>query len=327
MEKKPPAIFLMGPTASGKTDLALEIAQCYPVEVISVDSALIYRGMDIGTAKPDKAFLQRLPHFLINIRNPDQTYSAANFRRDALDLMQQIVGRGNIPLLVGGTMLYFKVLFEGIADIPPVPAEIRSRLLAEAEQNGWPTLHRRLQQVDPASAEKIHPNHSQRIQRALEVYEATKEPLSSFHAAQQETTFPYQTLQLAIECDREILHQRIEHRFRDMISRGYIEEVRALRNQWDLDPDMPSMRAVGYRQAWQFIDGELNRDQLIERGCAATRQLAKRQLTWLRKWSDLHWLSKISAPNGAAAAQHGAWQNEMLKIQSLCDELDISKVN
>ncbi len=314
----------MGPTASGKTDLALAISRRYRVEVISVDSALIYRGMDIGTAKPDEDFLQQLPHFLIDIRNPDQSYSAAEFRRDALDLMQQITERGNTPLLVGGTMLYFKVLLEGIAEIPAVPEAIRAAILDAAAKDGWASMHARLEQVDPISAERIHPNHAQRIQRALEVYEATGEPLSSFHATQQKTSFPYSTLQIALGCERELLHQRIERRFRQMVAQGFVQELEQLRSRWPLNSDMPSMRAVGYRQAWQHIDGELSHDEFIERGCAATRQLAKRQLTWLRKWQDLHWLSVSAAPVIEETPQHGAWQNELSKIQTLCDEVGIS---
>lgn len=279
----------MGPTASGKTDLALEMAQHWPFEVISVDSALIYRDMNIGTAKPDGEFLARLPHHLIDICDPHEVYSAVQFRRDAMALMDDIVRRGRIPLLVGGTMLYYKVLLEGVAELPVAEPAFRQQLLAEAERLGWPALHQRLAKVDPRTAAKLHPNHSQRIQRALEVYQATGQPLSELHAQQQQQTLPYQILQLALwPSDRAALHWRIAQRFEQMLAQGFVEELRQLRASYPLTLDMPSMRAVGYRQVWHYLEGDIDSDQLIAQGVAATRQLAKRQLTWLRKWSDLH---------------------------------------
>jgi len=287
----PACIFLMGPTASGKTNLALALSKYYPVEVISVDSALIYRDMNIGTAKPDADFLAELPHFLVDICAPDAIYSAANFRQDALEKIEQIIARGNIPLLVGGTMLYFKILFEGIADIPEADNSVRATILAEASAKGWSVLHEELAQVDPVSAKRIHPNHSQRIQRALEVFRSTGRALSEYHAAQAERAFPHSVLQFALDGDRSLLHQRINQRFQLMLDQGLIDEVQQLRERYDLQADMPSMRAVGYRQTWQYLDGEINRDELYEAGCAATRQLAKRQLTWLRKWPNLNKLS------------------------------------
>lgn len=288
----PPAVFLMGPTASGKTDLAEELASRWPFELISVDSALVYRDMNIGTAKPDAALLQRLPHHLINIRNPDETYSAAEFREDALGLMEAISQRGKVPLLVGGTMLYYKILLEGIAKLPPADESIRARILIDAEQHGWPVMHERLQAIDPSAAAALHPNHSQRIQRALEVYYATGKTLSSFQADQLDEPFPYQVAQFALMPQRrEVLHQRILHRFDQMLAQGFIEEVVALRQSYRLHQDMPSMRAVGYRQVWDYLENRIDRTELLDKGVAATRQLAKRQFTWLRKWPDIHRLA------------------------------------
>jgi len=311
----------MGPTASGKTDLALSVAEHYPVEVISVDSALIYRDMNIGTAKPDEKFLQVLPHFLIDICDPDKAYSAADFRRDALQVMRDIRSRNNIPLLVGGSMLYFKVLLEGLADIPPIPAEFRDQILLEAKQNGWPSLHDELQKVDPEAAKRIHPNHSQRIQRALEVYRATGTSLSAYHHAQDSDELPYRALQIALSCDRKILHQRIKRRFELMLQQGLVQEVESLRAKYQLDPEMPSMRAVGYRQVWQFIDGEFGGEELLERGCAATRQLAKRQMTWLRKWPDLKSLDMSARLDESESVIKVRLVDQ---ITRLCDEFDIS---
>jgi tRNA dimethylallyltransferase len=287
----PPAIFLMGPTAAGKTALAFALCEQLPCEIISVDSALIYRGMDIGTAKPTREELQNYPHRLIDIRDPAEIYSAAEFRADALQEMAAIAAAGKIPLLVGGTMLYFKTLLEGLAELPPADADLRRELEAKAARLGWPALHAELTAVDPITAAKLHPNHSQRIQRALEVYLLTGVPLSSRHAEQEEAAFPYQVLQLAIAPYlREVLHQRIALRFEQMLAQGFIDEVRDLYQRGDLHTDLPSIRAVGYRQAWDFLGGEIDQPQLLANGIAATRQLAKRQLTWLRKWPDLHWL-------------------------------------
>ncbi len=301
-DSKPAAIFLMGPTASGKTALAIELVKRYPMEIISVDSALIYRGMDIGSAKPDAQTLAQAPHRLIDIRDPSEPYSAAEFRADALAEMADISRSGRIPLLVGGTMLYFKVLREGIADLPPADEQVREQLLCEAREHGWGALHKQLQQVDPESARRIHPNDSQRLQRALEVYRLTGQSLTQWHEQKKGNAqgggwggeadcFPYRVINLAVcPADRAILHQRIAERFRLMLANGFMDEVRKLYQRGDLSRDMPSVRAVGYRQAWDCLDGKLSYDEMIERGIIATRQLAKRQITWLRSWPDLHWL-------------------------------------
>ncbi len=285
------AIFLLGPTASGKTDLAVELTRQLPCDIISVDSALVYRGMDIGTAKPDAATLAHAPHRLISFLDPAEAYSAAAFRRDALREIADIQSRGRIPLLVGGTMLYFKVLLEGIADLPASSPELRAALTAEAEQHGWPAMHKKLAAVDPAAAARLHPNHSQRILRALEVYQQTGTPLSQLQRQQTTETLPFHPVQLALMPeDRNVLTQRIEGRFDRMLAEGFVEEVRHLYLRGDLNPDLPSIRAVGYRQVWDYLAGHVSDTQLRDNGIAATRQLAKRQLTWLRRWANLHWL-------------------------------------
>lgn len=287
-EQRPLAVALMGPTACGKTDLALLLSRRFPVEVISVDSALIYRGMDIGTAKPDAAFLKELPHHLIDIRNPDEPYSVAEFRRDALELMTGINERGNIPLLVGGTMMYFKVLRDGLADLPATDPDLRRQISEEAELLGWPAMYRKLQQIDPDTAAQLHPNHSQRIQRALEVFYSCGETLSVLQSRQCEADLPFRLLQLALwPDDRILLHQRIKQRFENMLRQGFLAEVENLRASYRLDAGLMSMRAVGYRQVWDYLEGNCDYDEMVRRGVAATRQLAKRQLTWLRKWPGL----------------------------------------
>ena len=280
----PPAIFLMGPTASGKTALAVSLVERFPLEIISVDSALVYRGMDIGSAKPDAATLARAPHHLLDIRDPDQTYSAAAFRDDALGLMADIVARGRVPLLVGGTMLYFRALLQGLDDLPRADTALRKTLEADAAARGWPALHAELARVDPETAARLAPNDSQRVGRALEVFRLTGKPMSALlDRAQSE--LPYRVLQLAlIPSDRAVLHQRIAARFDAMLADGLVDEVETLRRQHVLKPDLPSMRAVGYRQAWACLDGDIDMKALREQGIAATRQLAKRQLTWLRSW-------------------------------------------
>ena len=291
MPDLPPAICLMGPTASGKTALALALAEHYPLEIISVDSALIYRGMDIGTAKPTTAERARVPHHLIDIRDPAEIYSAAEFRRDALRLMDEITARGRIPLLAGGTMLYFKVLRDGIAAMPAANADIRAQIEAAARERGWPALHAELAAVDPQAAARIHPQHSQRIQRALEIYRVSGESMSALHARQDAVELNHRLIQLAVApLDRAVLHQRIAARFTQMLAHGFIGEVRALHARGDLHVDLPSIRAVGYRQAWDYIEGRIGLAELEERGVIATRQLAKRQFTWLRGWPDLYWL-------------------------------------
>lgn len=295
---KYPSIWLMGPTAAGKTDLAVELVQQCNCEIISVDSALIYREMDIGTAKPDAAVLSKAPHRLIDICDPAESYSAAEFRADALEAMAEICNAGKVPLLVGGTMMYYKVLREGIANLPEADDTVRQKLLQEAETLGWQSLHDRLRQVDPASAERIHPNDPQRLQRALEVYELTGKTLTDLWAEQKrdvQCNFPYRTLSLAVAPrERKLLHGRIEQRFRLMLEQGFLDEVKALRERGDLHLNMPSMRSVGYRQAWLYLDGEYDYEEMVNRGIYATRQLAKRQITWLRSWQDLEWLDSLN---------------------------------
>jgi len=279
----PPCIFLMGPTASGKTDLAVALVEALPLEIISVDSALVYRGMDIGTAKPDAATLARAPHRLIDFLDPGEAYSAAQFRQDALREIESVLGAGRVPLLVGGTMLYFRALQYGLSDLPSADPEVRARLDAWAERDGWRALHDRLRDVDPEAAARIHPNDPQRLQRALEVYELTGRPLSSFHQAGRAGDFPYRLLKLGlVPRDRGLLHDRIAARFERMLQAGLVDEVKALRARGDLDIGLPSMRSVGYRQVWEYLDGNYDYETMVRKGIAATRQLAKRQLTWLR---------------------------------------------
>lgn len=297
----PPAICLMGPTASGKTDLAIALCERYPCDIISVDSALIYRGMDIGTAKPTAEEMLAAPHRLVDIRDPAQSYSAAEFRRDALTEMRAISNSGRVPLLVGGTMLYFKALLEGLAEMPEADAEVRTDIEATARDKGWPYVHAQLAAVDPVAAERIHPNHSQRIERALEVFRISGITMTEWHERQQRVDAEFRFLQLAIApVERGILHSRIEKRFHTMLEQGFIDEVIALRNRGDLHLDLPSMRAVGYRQVWQYLEGELDRDAMVDRGIIATRQLAKRQFTWLRGWNGVKWIMTDS--NGLIAS-------------------------
>lgn len=288
----PPAIFLMGPTASGKTDLAVELVRRLPVEIISVDSAMVYRGMDIGTAKPEAEVLAEAPHRLIDILDPAEAYSAARFRQDALNEMADITAAGRIPLLVGGTMLYYRALQQGMAILPEADPQLRERLEAEAHCHGWQALHARLAEVDPLSAERIHPNDPQRLQRALEVYELSGRPLSELWREQQQASLPYRLVKLAVAPDdRAVLHRRITQRFELMLHHGFIEEVEALYRRGDLGPELPSIRCVGYRQVWQYLAGELSRDEMSDKGIVATRQLAKRQFTWLRSEQDLRWFA------------------------------------
>lgn len=288
---QPPAIFLMGPTASGKTDLAIEISKQLPCDIISVDSALVYNSMDIGTAKPDIETLAAFPHRLINIRDPSEPYSAADFRTDALAEMAQISAAGRIPLLVGGTMLYFKALRDGLATLPESDPQIREQISQLAIAKGWDEVHRQLEQVDPIAAQRIHPNDPQRLQRALEIYRISGQTLTELQAKQiRENTLPYDLTTLAIIPDnRATLHQRIELRFQQMIEQGFVDEVKELFERPELNLNLPSIRAVGYRQVWQYLDGTLNHEQMIEKGIVATRQMAKRQLTWLRNnWQFEH---------------------------------------
>ncbi|MDN4502097.1 tRNA (adenosine(37)-N6)-dimethylallyltransferase MiaA [Alteromonadaceae bacterium BrNp21-10] len=293
----PLAISLMGPTASGKTALAIELCQRMPCEIISVDSALIYKGMDIGTAKPTVEELTQAPHRLIDIKDPAEIYSVAEFRTDALREMQDIQQRGNIPLLVGGTMMYFKALIEGLSPLPEADSTIRAELAAEAEQYGWQHLHEQLTDVDPISAKRIHPNDPQRLTRALEVYRMSGKSLTEL-SENKLPPIPYNLQQFAIAPqDRSVLHDRIAQRFEQMLQQGFEQEVAELRKRANLHLDLPSIRCVGYRQMWQYLDGQITKDDMIFRGIAATRQLAKRQLTWLRGWQNVQWLDTFAENN------------------------------
>jgi tRNA dimethylallyltransferase len=308
----PPAIFLMGPTASGKTALAVELARRLPLDIISVDSALVYRGMDIGTAKPGADILRIAPHRLIDIREPEEAYSAAEFRADALSEMAAISAQGRIPLLAGGTFLYFRALEHGLSDMPPADAAIRARLEAEALRAGWASLHARLEAIDPLTAARVHASDPQRIQRALEVYEITGRPLSDYHARGRAGPLPYRLLKLALmPADRALLGARIETRFREMLAAGFVEEVRTLLARGDPGTECPALRAVGYRQIRSYLAGEINYEAMVKQGIVATRRYAKRQLTWLR-----HEPGVECFPSGAAglaeriAGRLTAWMGE-----------------
>jgi len=293
----PPAIFLMGPTASGKTALAVEIRKRHPVDIISVDSALVYRGMNVGTAKPDAETLKVAPHALIDIRDPEEAYSAANFRQDALAEMSETTRRGRVPLLVGGTMLYFKALTRGLAVLPSADAGVRAALESQAAKIGWPAMHARLAEQDATIAERIHPNDPQRISRALEVIELTGRKMSDLQEQQEQSALAYRVFRI-IACPqpRATLHRRIELRFRQMLSEGFLDEVERLRKRPGLTRDMPSMRCVGYRQAWRYLEGEISHEEMCEPALAATRQLAKRQLTWLRRETSALWYDSTAEP-------------------------------
>ena len=286
----PKAIFLMGPTASGKTALAIALRKVLPIELISVDSALIYRGMDIGSAKPDAEEQRVAPHRLMDILDPAQSYSAADFRRDALREMAEIAAAGRIPVLVGGTMLYFKALLEGLSPLPSADPEVRATIERQAAEQGWDALHKQLQTIDPVAAARIHPNDPQRLSRALEVFFISGKTLTELTQTSGDA-LPYQVHQFAIApASRELLHQRIEQRFHQMLASDFEAEVRALFARGDLHTDMPSIRCVGYRQMWSYLEGEIGYDEMVYRGICATRQLAKRQMTWLRGWDGVHWL-------------------------------------
>ncbi len=283
----PPALLLLGPTASGKTASALALALALPVEIVSVDSALVYRDMDIGTAKPSAEELACCPHHLIDIVSPEDTYSAARFRADTIRLMGEITARGRIPLLAGGTMLYFKALRDGLSDLPPADAALRRAIDEDAAARGWPALHAELAALDPEAAARLEPTDAQRIQRALEIVRVTGAPLAESYARHEDDTLPCRLLPIALApADRGVLHQRIAERFDAMIAAGLVDELRALRQRYCLEPGMPSMRCVGYRQAWAFLQGEIDAEALRFKGIAATRQLAKRQLTWQRQFRD-----------------------------------------
>ncbi len=285
----------MGPTASGKTDLAVELAQHFPFALISVDSALVYRGMDIGTAKPDPATLQRTPHRLVDILDPSESYSAARFRADALREMQQIYRQEQIPLLVGGTMLYFRALQHGLSVLPSADSAVRADLSAELASTGLAVLHERLARLDPVAAARIHPHDTQRILRALEVYAITGRSLTELYARQRDESLVYKIVKLVLApVDRQRLHQCIEQRFQRMLAQGFVAEVERLRGRGDLNLDKPSMRAVGYRQVWEYLEGQSDYPEMCRRVLAATRQFAKRQLTWLRAETEASWLDSLS---------------------------------
>jgi tRNA dimethylallyltransferase len=277
----------MGPTASGKSALAMEIAARLPVEIVSVDSAQVYRGMDVGTAKPSAAERAAVPHHLVDLIDPTEAYSAARFRADAIAASSEIASRGRIPLLVGGTMLYFRALVQGLSDLPPADAEVRAEIDAEAARFGWPALHAALTRFDPETAARLVPTDAQRIQRALEVHRLTGERMSRLVGSARDAALPFAPIQVSlVPSDRAVLHRRIAERFESMLASGLVEELAALRARYRLDPGTPSMRCVGYRQAWEHLEGAYDRGTLRDRGIFATRQLAKRQLTWLRSWPD-----------------------------------------
>jgi len=302
-DQRPRAIALMGPTASGKTALAVEWAQRLNTEIISVDSALVYRGMDIGSAKPDAVTLQHARHHLIDIRDPHQSYSAADFAADALPLMQQLSDEGKIPLLVGGTGLYFHALLNGLSQMPASDPETRAQVQREAEQRGWPAMHAELASIDPAAGARIHANDPQRITRALEVFRLSGQPISVWQQSTQRRPFPFRVLKLILApSDRALLHERIEQRFDAMLAAGFLEEVRRMRADPRLHPDLPAIRAVGYRQAWSHLNGDTDFATFREQGIAATRQLAKRQLTWLRGEHDARWFDPQTRREALEAA-------------------------
>lgn len=296
----------MGPTAIGKTDLAVDLVQQFPLQIVSVDSAQVYRGMDIGTGKPDAQTLERAPHRLIDISDPANAYSAADFRADAIREIEDVLSQGTTPLLVGGTMLYFKVLRDGLAEMPQADPAIRQEIEDLAEAEGWEAVHAKLQQVDPTSAARIHPNDPQRLSRALEIYLVSGKTMTDFHeietsnAANQSAAQAYNFHFFAIQPeDRSVLHERIEQRFRRMLDQGLVDEVDSLYQRGDLSPLLPSIKSVGYRQVWQYLEGELDYDAMVEKSIIATRQLAKRQLTWLRSWENLQGLTESSAKSVA----------------------------
>lgn len=305
---QPKAIFLMGATAAGKTDLAVELTKSLPCDIVSVDSALIYKGMDIGTAKPDARVLSEAPHRLIDIIDPAESYSVAQFYQDALREMNEISAAGRIPLLVGGTMMYFRILSEGIAALPSADESIRRVIVQDAAEHGWPYVHTQLAKVDPEAAQRIKPTDPQRLQRALEVYRVSGKTMTQIWSEQKDPTgdkghsdytelnsglppVPYDVISLAIgPSDRKVLHKRIEQRYHSMLKSGFIDEVKFFHSNETMHADMPSMKCVGYRQVWDYLDNKLDYDEMVERGIIATRQLAKRQLTWLRRWPNLHQL-------------------------------------
>ena len=295
--KKNDVLCLMGPTASGKTALAMELVKRFPCDIISVDSAMIYRGMDIGTAKPSAEELKLAPHQLIDICEPEEIYSVAQFRDDAIEAIQKSLANHRIPLLVGGTMMYFKALVDGLSNLPEADASVREQILEEAQQKGWEYLHQELQRIDSVSAERIHPNDPQRLSRALEVYRVSGKTMTELMSVKS-GELPFNFHQFAIiPQERKRLHQLIEQRFHDMLAQGLLKEVEILMKRPNLHLDLPSMRCVGYRQCWQHLDGHYDYAEMIEKSLAATRQLAKRQHTWLKSWKDLNWLESGNVKN------------------------------
>ena len=306
----PAVILLMGPTASGKSALALEIARRFPAEIVSVDSAQVYRGMDVGTAKPAAEERAAVPHHLIDVIDPDQSYSAARFRADAARVISEIAGRGRIPLLAGGTMLYFKALREGLSNLPQADPTVRAAIEEEAREKGWPTMHGELARIDAVTAAKLKSGDAQRIQRALEVFRITGKPLSALQGARVHAEAPYRFVALAlVPRERALLHKRIEARFESMLAAGLVEELADLRAKYALDANLPSMRCVGYRQAWEHLEGAYDRATLRDRGIYATRQLAKRQLTWLRAMEDPRVFDCFASDLSAQVLRHLGEQN------------------
>ena len=309
--KKPVAIALMGPTASGKTALAVELVRHLGCEIVSVDSAMVYRGMDVGTAKPRPEVLAQAPHQLIDILDPAESYSAARFRTDALAAMDEIRAAGRVPLLVGGTMLYFDALQHGLSELPSADPEVRAELDARAASEGWPALHAELARLDPTAAARIHPNDPQRIQRALEVCYISGRPLSELQSRSAVETGEYHYVKLALApVERAVLHGIIAERFRSMMEDGFLDEVARLKGRGDLHPGLPSMRAVGYRQLWQHLDGECDREEAVRRGVVATRRYAKRQLTWLRSEPDVTWFDSGTPELAERVRAHAAQRLE-----------------
>jgi tRNA dimethylallyltransferase len=299
------AVVICGPTASGKTELALALAELLDVEIISADSAQVYKGMDVGTAKPSPEILESVPHHLINIRDPADPYSAADFRADAERLVPEIAGRGKVPLIVGGTMLYLKALKDGLANLPEADASMRAEISQQAAHEGWESLHRELQQVDPEAASRIRPSDTQRLQRAIEVYRRTGIPLTALHR-EGARPCPFPLIEIAVmPADRATLHRVIEARFQAMLAHGFVEEVEQLHVRPDLHSGLPAIRAVGYRQIWSFLEGEIGRQEMMTKAVAATRQLAKRQITWLRRWQDLRQLESPDAGQALKILQDG----------------------
>jgi len=313
----PDAVCVMGPTCTGKTALALRLAQLLPVEIVSVDSALVYRGMDVGTSKPTAAERAAVPHHLIDVCEPDEPYSAGRFRRDALECIGRIRARGRVPLLVGGTMLYFRALTHGLAPLPPADPAVRASIDEEARTTGWPALHARLRAIDPTAAARIRPHDAQRIQRALEVWQVTGRPLTELQSRVEPASYEFARFAL-MPVSREELYARIDARFDAMMQAGLLDEVRRLRDRGDLDPDLPSLRAVGYRQLWRHLEGETTLEQAVTAARQATRNLAKRQLTWLRADPDISWIRSLEVAAAVPISDALTSACGKLGVRALC---------